>query len=247
MKIKLALCLTLFLHSFAFSQKQDSIKVSQPLSATANVQFTNNGVSLFPNLSLGRPAVIATLSVGKKGVYFEPELRWGLNGKPWSYIYWLRYKYRKSEKFGITVGAHPSYIVKETEVQINGVNDKRYVAQRYAAVELAPTYYFSKKFSLGVYALQATRLDNNGIKKSQFYSLMPRFPSIGLSKSYYLSFYPQIFYLSLDTDSGTYFNETLILSKKNFPISLSSVFTTKIKSEIAGDKIVWNVGLNIKL
>jgi hypothetical protein len=100
---------------------------------------------------------------------------------------------------------------------------------------------------LGVYALQATRLDNNGIKKSQFYSLMPRFPSIGLSKSYYLSFYPQIFYLSLDTDSGTYFNETLILSKKNFPISLSSVFTTKIKSEIAGDKIVWNVGLNIKL
>ena len=49
----------------AFSQK-DSLQKVEPLKATANININNNGISLFPNLSFGKPAVILTMSVGKK-------------------------------------------------------------------------------------------------------------------------------------------------------------------------------------
>lgn len=234
------------MHLLAFSQSSDSLKAPLALTAHANLQFTNNGLSLFPNFALGKPAIIVNLSVGKKGIYFEPELRWGLNGKPWSYIYWLRYKYNKSEKFGLNLGAHPAYIVRETEIQTNGVTELRYVMQRYVAAEIAPTYNFSHKFQLGIYALFGKRIGDYGIKKNQFFSIQPKFPHIGLNKKYYLSFYPQFFYLKIEENKGTYFSESLILSKKNLPINLSSVITYKIKSDIAGDNLVWNIALNFK-
>jgi hypothetical protein len=90
----LSLCST-----YLFAQKVDSVKVKEPLKASGNLNISNNGLSLFPNFSLGRPAAIVNMSVGARGFSFEPELRWGLDGKPWSYIYWLRYRTKSTNKF----------------------------------------------------------------------------------------------------------------------------------------------------
>lgn len=240
----------LFLAAFsqiASAQNKDSVKVHEALKATANFQINNNGISLFPNLTYGKPATILNLSVGKKGVFFEPELRWGLSGKPWSYIYWLRYKYKKSEKFGVNVGTHPSYAFKPTVISINGKQENRYVAQRYWASEIVPTYYFSKKFALGLHYLYSKGLDSYAIQHSHFFAIQPKFSYIKASKDYYFSFYPQVFYLALDNKNGIYVSELLSFNKTNLPINISSIFTYKIKSTIPGDNIVWNVGLNYKL
>ncbi|MFN8354065.1 MAG: hypothetical protein U0Y10_06465 [Spirosomataceae bacterium] len=231
----------------AFAQKTDSLKKIEPLHATANININNNGISLFPNLSFGKPAAIIIVSVGKKNIYFEPELRWGLNGKPWSYIYWFRYKYHKTEKFGINVGAHPSYVLRESAVSINGVLENRFISQRYAAGEVVPTYYFSKKFALGIHYLYSKGLDSYATQNSHFVSLQPKFPNLKVHKDYYFSFYPQVFHLILDDKEGTYVSESLSLNKANYPLSISSIFTYKIKSTIPGDDVVWNVGLNLKL
>lgn len=220
---------------------------NEPLKASASLNVTNNGISLFPNLSFGKPAAILNVSVGKKNIYFEPELRWGLNGKPWSYIYWFRYKYRKSESFGINAGVHPSYVFREQTVVINNQSENRYIAQRYVAGEVVPTYYFSKKFALGVHFLYSRGLDSYATQNSYFISLQPKFPAITVSKSYYLSFYPQLFHLRLDSKEGTYVSESLSLNRLHFPLSISSIFTYKIKSTIPGDNVVWNIGLNLKL
>ncbi len=229
-----------------FSQKKDSTKHTEPLKASANININNNGISLFPNFSFGKPAAIINLSVGKKGIFFEPELRWGLNGKPWSYIYWLRYKYL-NPKFGVNLGVHPSYVYKETAFIINGKQENRYVSQRYVASEIVPTYYFSKKFALGIHYLYSKGLDSYAIQTSHFLSFQPKFSNIPIAKDYYFNFNPQIFHLILDDKKGTYVSESLSLNRRNFPLSISSIFTYKIKSTIAGDNIVWNVGLNIKL
>ncbi len=229
------------------AQKKDSLKVHAPLKATANVNINSKGISLFPNLTYGKPAVILTGSVGKNNIYFEPELRWGLTGKPWSYIFWFRYKYKKSEHFGFNVGAHPSYVVRKDSININGKNELRYIAQRYFAGEIVPTYYFSKKFALGIQYLYSKGLDPYAIQNSHFLSFQPKFPDINVSKNYYLSFYPQLFHLILDAKEGTYASESLFLNWKNHPLSISSIFTYKIKSTIAGNNIVWNIGLNYKL
>lgn len=222
-------------------------ETKEPLKASFNLNVNNNGISLFPNFSLGKPAAVVNASVGKYNLYFEPEMRWGLNAKPWSYIYWLRYKHNNSEHFGLNLGAQLSYVFNEKEVGINSLLENRYLATRYSAFEFAPTYYKSKKFALGVYYLYAFGLDSEGVQISHFISLQPKFPNIRLSEAYFLKFYPQLFYLALDDKNGTYISESLSLNKKGLPVSLTSLVTYKLKSTIAGDNIVWNVGLNFHL
>ena len=55
---------------------------------------------------------------------------------------------------------------------------------------------------------------------------------------------PQLYYLKMDKKTGTYVNGTIILSKKNFPLSLSSIVSQAIDTEIVGNEFVWNIGLN---
>lgn len=230
------------------AQAGDSTKQKIPLKASGMVTITNNGVSLFPNLSLGKPAAIINVSVGKNTIFFEPELRWGLNGKPWSYIYWLRYRPKKiSKQFGFHLGLHPSYVIRENEVTINGMPVTRYVTQRYFAGEIVPVWSPSSKFAIGLHVLRAAGLDDNAVQRSLFVAIQPRFPHIALNKNYFLSYFPQLFYLELDDKNGSYFSHTLNLNKSNYPFAISSVFTYTFMSTIPGDNIVWNIGLNLKL
>ena len=113
--------------------------------------------------------------------------------------------------------------------------------------EIVPVWSPSSKFSISLHVLQAAGLDENAVQRSLFVALQPRFPHLGLSKNYFLSYFPQFFYLELDDKNGSYFSHTLNLNKSNFPFAISSVFTYKFKSTIPGDDIVWNIGLNLKL
>lgn len=237
----------IFCNSVAFAQKIDTLKKAEPLQASANIQITNNGVSLFPNLMLGKPATIINLTVGKKYIFFEPELRWRLNGEPWSYIFWLRYRPKRTEHFSWHVGAHPSYVIRSGQVVLNGKTENRWVSQRYLASEVVPVWHYSTKFSLGVHLLASKSLDSYGIQKSTYLALQPRFPKIGISKNYYLGFFPQLFHLKLDEKNGVYYSQMLSLNREKMPIYFSSIFTYKLKSNIAGDDVVWNLGLNYRL
>lgn len=241
------LLLFLFCNTAIFAQKADSVKKTEPLQASANIQITNNGVSLFPNLMLGKPAAIINLTVGKKHIFFEPELRWRLNGEPWSYIFWLRYRPKRTEHFSWHVGGHPSYVVRPSQVTINGKTENRWISQRYFAAEFVPVWHQSPKFSLGLHLLASKGLDSYAIKKSTYVSIQPRFPNIGISKNYYLGFFPQVFHLTLDNKKGVYYSQMLSFNRKKLPVYVSSIFTYKIKSTIAGDNVVWNVGLNYRL
>lgn len=234
--------------SFVFSQNKDTLKQIVPLKASANIQINNNGLSLFPNLSLGKPAAILNFVLGKKTISFEPELRWRLNGNPWSYIFWVRYRPKKTEHFSWHIGAHPSYVVRDNDVTVNGLVTHRWVAQRNVAGEIVPVWHYSSKFSMGLHFLYSRGLDKAyGSQKNVYLSLQPRFPKIDLSQKYYLGFFPQVFHLQLDDKQGTYYSQMVSFNQKNLPFYISSIMTYKIKSTIAGNNFIWNIGLNYKL
>ncbi len=90
----------------SFSQSTDSTKRLYQIKGAVTV--TNKGVSLIPTFTLGKPAVIFDLSMGKKRLYFEPQLRFALGGKPWSFLFWWRYKLVNNSKFAFTLGVHPA-------------------------------------------------------------------------------------------------------------------------------------------
>ena len=72
--------------NFTFSQQVDSTKKENSHFGGA-VSLTTKGISTIPSFTLGKPAVIFDLFIGKKRLSFEPQFRFALEGKPWSFLF----------------------------------------------------------------------------------------------------------------------------------------------------------------
>ena len=147
---KSATLIYLLLTHSAFSQ--DTTK--RLLTFNGAVSITNNGFSLIPAFSLGKPAAIATFYVGGgKRFSFEPELRYSLGGKPWSFIFIWRYKFIKKDKFQFSLGTHlPALNFISDTINRNGVKHDIIKARRFfPVIELFPNYWVNKDISVGLY------------------------------------------------------------------------------------------------
>lgn len=226
----------------AWAQTAESLK-QEPGIFTGAVTVTTKGLSTFPNLTLGKPAAILDLSMGSKKLRFEPIFRFGLDGKPWSFIFWCRYEIMNSEKFQFKIGAHPAYSFKTITVTQNGVAKDVLRAQQYFAGELSPVFKVGKNISLGPYYIYARGLEKDIIRNSNFISFRTNFSSINLSDKYFMRLMAQAYYLKLDADDGFYVNSSITLIKRNFPFSVSSIINKIIQSDITGDDFLWNINL----
>lgn len=216
------------LHSF--SQKADSTKPIKHFSGTASI--TNNGIALVPNFSLEKPAVLFIMSLGGQRFSFDPDIRFGLDGKPWTMLFWARYKLLTKTKFRLHTGTHLGINYRYTPIEINNIPTKNTIARRYLAAELAPNYFFTKNISVGVYYLYSRGLDNGTTKNNHFVTLNANFSHLALTKDYYLRFNPQVFYLYQDGREGYYTTGLVALAKNNFPLSLSYLVNKRISGNI---------------
>ncbi len=236
----------LLLANFSFCQINDSTK--QILNFKGSVSATNNGFSLVPTFSLGKPALMTGFSFSGKGrLSFEPQFWYSLkNFKPWSFIFIWRYKAVRKEKFQFTLGTHlPAINFKSGTVIENGVEKDIVKARRfYPAVELIPVYQLKKDISLSLYFLFGTGIEPEVSSKNFFLSLRPDFNRIPLSKQFYLRLNPQFYYLRIDDTGGFYTAASLTLARQEFPFSVSTMINKAIKSDIATKDFDWNVSLN---
>jgi hypothetical protein len=208
------------------------------------VTVTNNGISFIPNLTLGKPAIVFDLSMGKEKLSFEPQFRFALEGKPWSFVFWWRYKLLESEKVKINIGAHPAIAFKTMTFSSDTVSKDAIVAQRYLAAELAPNYFFTKDISLGVYCFYAYGVEKDIVKNTEMFSLRSNFSNIKLSKQFFIRFNPQVYYLRMDENDGYYFSTSLTLAKRSLPFSISGLINKTIRSKISASKnFIWNASL----
>lgn len=210
------------------------------------ITATNNGISIIPSFSLGRPAVFFDLSMGGERLSFDPMLRFGMDGKPWSFILWGRYKVIKDRRFSLTVGGHPAFLFLEKEIIVDGKEEKLFVANRYLAGEINTNFKVTDKFSLGLYYLRGAGIQVISAKNSDFLALNLGLPEISLGKDIGLTINPQLFFLQVDENSGYYANAALTVKKGDFPFQFQTFFNHKINSTIPGDDLVWNVSLMYK-
>lgn len=224
----------------SFSQSTDSTQT--PSFFRGQVTATNNGVSLIPTFSLGKPAVLFDLNIGKGRLSFDPMIRFGMNGKPWAFVFWWRYKLIQQKKFTLGLGAHPSVVFRDISVFENGISRNFLAAQRYFAWEASPTYIINKNASLGLHYLGSKGLTKDIVQTTTFLALRSII-NLNLSKKFSLGLIPQTYYLKMDDKEGTYVNATINLFKKNFPISLNAIASKAIKTQIAGKDYLWSVGL----
>ncbi|MFN8240464.1 MAG: hypothetical protein U0X39_06885 [Bacteroidales bacterium] len=199
---------------------------------------------MIPNLSLNRPATLFDLNLAKGKLSFEPQLRFGLDAKPWTFIFWWRYKLVDSGPFRITAGAHPAFSFKTKSLD-NGISTNNYiVVRRYLAGELYPTYSLTKSITTGVYYLYSRGLDFEATRNTNLLALRLSFNNIRLSEKYFAKFLPQVYYLRMDKLDGTYYTSTLSFARKEFPLSVSSVFCIPFKTSIPQPKeIIWSVSI----
>lgn len=241
-KKQLLISLLLSLAFVSFSQSVESTKA--PAHFGGNVTLTNYGISFIPNFTLGKPAAIFDMSAGRGKLSFEPQFRFALTGKPWSFVFWWRYKLVNNEKFLVNIGGHPSVTFKTNSFLIDGVSTEKTVASQYLAGELAPNYLLSKSSSIGIYYFYGYGLSKDVIRNTHMLSLRGSFSNIKLSKEIFLKLNPQVYYLRMADKEGTYFSSSLTLAKRNFPLSVSTLFNQTIKTEIlAGKNFIWNVSL----
>lgn len=215
-----------------------------PLEFFGTATVTNNGISLIPSFSLGEPALLFDLKLRKGRFSFEPDMRFALEGKPWSFVFWFRYLAVEKKRFTLRVGAHPAMNFRTVDVSKDGVDQEIIQTRRYIAAEIAPNYRLTDKIYVGMYYLRGWGFDE-GVKNTNFLVLNSSFNNLFITKEIYLNVSPQVYFLKTDNDTGYYAVAFLNLAKKNFPFSISSTLNKAIETEIVPeDDFTWNISLN---
>ena len=222
----------------AYSQNDIDKKGAVKISGAAGI--TSNGISLVPNFSLEQPAAIFNLNLFKGRFSFEPELTFSLQElRPWYQIYWLRYRIIDKGRFRLRIGAHPGFnFINEADLEGN----ESIQVERYLTGELVPSYQLTNNISLGIYYLVAQGYDINTNELLHFITLNASFKKLRISKTLFLEFTPEIYYLTSFADGeGYYLTSLLKLMKSNFPLSLSTRMNKAISTEIEGKDFLWNL------
>ncbi|GLU45373.1 hypothetical protein [Allomuricauda sp. NBRC 101325] len=230
----------LLVSSQAFSQEEKKPFLDD-FTGTATV--TNNGISLIPSFSLGDPALIFDLKFKKGRLSFEPDMRFALEGKPWTFIFWWRYKLLQKEKFSLKIGAHPALNFRTITIQRNGQSEEILESRRYLAAEVVPTYKISKNIDVGLYYLHGRGFDD-GVKQTNFFVLTATFNNLYFTDKYYLNITPQTYFLATDDLQGYYAAAFLSLKRKDFPLYFASTLNKALDTEISPeDDFTWNISL----
>jgi hypothetical protein len=229
----------------ALSQAVDSTRSKTVVEGLFTV--TTKGISNVPSITLGKPAAILNVSIARSGFAFEPELKYGLNGKPWSFIFWGRYRLDR-DNFHLTIGEHPSVNFKTITVSINQTQTDVIEARRYLAGELYPSYSVSRNVGVGVYYLYSHGFEADIAKNTHFLALRTTLSNVPRSDGYSVRFVPQVYYLKQDARDGTYGNCVLTFGRKDFPFSIGAQVNKTIRTRILeGDDYIWNVSLSYSI
>lgn len=222
----------------ALAQKDSTLFFRSSLSVT------QNGFSFIPSFSLGKPAVILEPSIGNKRWSFEPQFRFALDGKPWSFIFIYRYKIINKNKFQLTLGGHiPAFVFSSEAVTVNGVGKEAIIARRFVAGEIMPSYQLTNNINIGMVYLQGHGFQPDATRNTWFLGLRSNFSYIKLSEHFFARFNPMLFYLKTDNDVGYYATYTVTLAAKNFPLSIQHILNQAIQSELKAKTFDWNVSL----
>ena len=91
---------------FSFSQNHKADSTNPALHFSGSIGITQNGIALVPTFSLGKPAGIVMLSMGKKKFSIDPEFRFALEGRHSSFVFIYRHNAINRSKFQLTFGGH---------------------------------------------------------------------------------------------------------------------------------------------
>lgn len=220
---------------------QGSDAGSRRARVTGSATLTTKGISTIPSFTLGKPAAILDLAIRKGPVGFEPQFRYGLDGRPWSFLFWGRWRPVEGERFRLSVGAHPALSFRSVRDPTGGAAE-RIEARRYLAGEVSPTLALSRNVSVGPYYLYSYGVERTVARNTHFLALRAQLAGRAPDERYELRLSPQVYYLRVAERDGYYLNAGATLSRRDLPVTLSSLVNQPIRSRVpGGGGFLWNL------
>jgi hypothetical protein len=229
-----------------YAQKTDSLQIApkKVTTVSGSMGITNNGFSIVPSFSLNSPATINMFSIRNGKFSFDPDIRFTPNLKKGGIIFWFRYRIIDKKRFSLRVGTHPAFNFALRDITENGATRQITQMRRFIANEIAPNFQIRKNWGVGVYYLNGNGLQKDGPVTLHFLTLNSNIARIPLGGDFKFQFLPAVYYLWLDSKSGTYYTATGIISKKNLPVTITANINKAINTSIAGKDFIWAVGAN---
>lgn len=227
------------------SRGQDVIAQPSPVEVSGAVNVSTKGISLVPALTLGRPAAIFDLAVRKGDVSFEPQFRFALDGKPWSFLLWGRYRAVSTDTFRLTVGGHPAFSFRTTTTEVNGVARDLVEVRRYLAAEVTPTFLLSPGVSAGGYYLYSHGVDPGAPPHTHLVAARTYLSNLSVVGGFVVQAAPQLYYLRTNGQNGTYVGASASLGRPGAPWSIATIVNQPLHSDVVGGQsFLWNVSAN---
>lgn len=244
--MRISFCI-MFLCVFTISyslEPADSSKTK--LKAAGTISLNTNGISSIPAFSLGKPAVIASVSLIKNRFSYDPQLAYGLNFKAWFIDSWLHYKLIDRPHFEFRPGFNFSTFFSDYTVHNETTLKDETIrqAQRYFTLEFTGIYKFSSNSSL-TFGYWNDRGQDKGTLMGHFFNLVGEKSDISIGKSVLLTVDLQIFYIDYQgKNDGLFLSPKISSSVRNVPFTLFFQPIQALYSNISPfPGFRWNLGV----
>ena len=219
-------------------ERADSTK--SKLIINGSVSFNSNGMAPIPAFSLGKPALIAAVSLTKRRFSFDPQVAYGLNFRPWIIDNWVHYRLIYRPKFELRTGMDVGIFFS----QYDAGDYKILQGQQYLTFEVAGIFKFSPKNSLSLLYWDDNGQDPGSLKGS-FFTLIYDYADIKIGNAILFSGNVQLFYIHYTgKNDGLFISPKISFSVKDVPLALFFQATQPFKSNILPDPgFRWNLGM----
>lgn len=242
--MRISFCL-IFIFVFTISWcKAPSDSTKTKLKAGASVSLNSNGMASIPAFSLGKPAIIASVSLVKNRFSYNPTLGYGLDLRPWFIDNWLNYKIIRRPAFELIAGFNISTFGIKYYLPEGSIHE----AQRYFAYAMTGVFKLSEKNSLTV-AYWNDNGQEKGTLRGHFFNLLGERNDMNIGKNVLLYAGFQIFYINYDgNNDGLFVSPKVSASIRNKPFSLFVQATQPLSSNIIPwPGFRWNIGISYTL
>jgi hypothetical protein len=248
--MRISFCLLLF-YIFTLSYSIEPVDSSKTkLKGSGTISLNTNGISSIPAFSLGKPAVIASVSLVKNRFSYDPQLAYGLNFKAWFIDSWLHYKLIDRPHFEFRPGFNFSTFFSDYTVPGETVIKDETIrqAQRYFTFEFTGIYKFTSNSSL-TFGYWNDRGQEKGTLLGHFFNLVGEKSDINIGKKVLLTIDLQIFYIDYQgKNDGLFLSPKISSSLRNVPFTVFFQPIQALYSNISPfPGFRWNFGIAYSL
>ena len=243
--MRLSFCLLLLFITVASFSQEPTLSMKRKLKASASVSLNSNGIASIPAFSLGKPAIIASISLVKNRFSYDGTLAYGLDLRPWIIDNWLHYKMIVKPNFELRTGLNISSFLSEYTPPTEFI----WYTQRYFTLELAGLYKFSPVNSLSLLYWNDRGQEPESIT-GHYVGLIWDRSEINIGKQVQMSLNFQLFYLNYDgNNDGLFISPKISASVRKLPAySIFILANQGIQSNITPfPEFQWNLGISYNL